>query len=200
MMIAPFNHAQVRQIARLHCASLNGLLTKLGPSAVYAYYAGAVDSNLSSGFVATDGQNLTGFVFGSVTPGALKRDILRRKPLAMPATIGLGIVRHPTVLWWILRSFRGPDEGTYDAASAELTYLAVDPAQRNVGIGRKLVDAFTSALRDAGARSYALSVDEVNHAAIAFYERLGFTRLGRYREFGQCYLRYQLNLISPKAQ
>ena len=49
-------------------------------------------------------------------------------------------------------------------------------------------------MRAAGATSYELSVDHDNAGADAFYRRLGFTQVGKYREFGVDHRRYRLDL------
>src|SRR5262249_15185856 len=118
----------------------------------------------------------------------------RQRPLAVAGAVALGVARRPGALGWLLGSFRGPDEGTYDSAAPELTYLAVAPGQRGGGIGRQLVAAFSGAMQQQGAQHYELSVDEDNITAIAFYERVGFRRIGRYHEFGQYHVRYAMEL------
>jgi ribosomal protein S18 acetylase RimI-like enzyme len=96
-----------------------------------------------------------------------------------------------------VKSFRGPDDGAYDPQVPELTYLATAEHHRGSGIGRQLVDAFDTAMRERGAPAFELSVDEDNQAAIAFYERLGFRLSGKYREFGIVHRRYRRELNPP---
>lgn len=62
---------------------------------------------------------------------------------------------------------------------AEIITLAVQPAARRRGLGRRLVDdaaAFAAAL---GAEALFLEVEEGNAAALALYAALGFRRVGR---------------------
>ena len=99
-----------------------------------------------------------------------------------------------------MRSFKGPDEGSFDPRQPELTYLAVSPEQRKSGIGGSLVDAFTQAMRDISVPAYELSVDDDNERAVAFYEGRGFKLLGRYREFGTLHRRYRLRASSSPAK
>ncbi len=73
-----------------------------------------------------------------------------------------------------------------------MTYLAVSPERQGGGIGERLVGSFTQAMRGSGVSAYALSVDENNERAIAFYEKIGFKLIGRYREFGALHCRYRL--------
>ena len=62
---------------------------------------------------------------------------------------------------------------------AELISMWVAPEQRHTGTGRLLVDTIESWARNAGAHTLQLMVTSKNLAAIAFYERLGFTPTGR---------------------
>ena len=66
----------------------------------------------------------------------------------------------------------------------EINYLYVDAAYARRGIGRHLVAELAHDLRGRGFAGAALGVVEENRAAIAFYERLGGTCLGRYTDPG----------------
>lgn len=184
----------VEAVSRLHAESLTGLLTLLGRPAVEAYYTGCVRTQAAVAFVAVEDGAVCGFVLGSPNPEQLRRRIVRHNRRATLAALALGILKRPQTLVWLLRSVKGPDEGEYDIEAAELVYLAVDAARRGSGTGTDLVHAFTSAIRGAGVRHYELSVDDDNEAAIGFYERLGFSLMGRYREFGTWHRRYQLEV------
>jgi ribosomal protein S18 acetylase RimI-like enzyme len=120
--------------------------------------------------------------------------VLRANRLQVLVGLCLGLARRPSALRLIFQSGHGPDEGTYDPRQPELTYLAVTSGSRSAGIGRQLVAAFGEAMQHAGAQAYELSVDDENHPAIIFYERLGFRLVGRYSEFGIVHHRYRLEL------
>jgi len=193
-LIVPLAREHAREVAALHVAALTGLVTELGPAAARAFYAGCAGAPAARGFVDLEGGVLRGFVLGSVDPGALRRDVLRRNPAGSLLGIAAGIARRPGAALHLMRSVRAPDGGSYDARSPELTYLAVAAAARGAGMGRALVTAFTASLREAGVRSYELSVDDGNAGAAAFYEKLGFVSTGTYREFGIEHRRYRLVL------
>ncbi len=192
MLIAPLSAPHVDAVARLHCASLTGLLSQLGVPAARAYYGGCVKTDAAIGLVCIDGDTVRGFVLGSIHPDALKQAVVRNNLVATLAGLCAGIVRRPVALKWLLASMRRPDDPGYDPQAPELTYLAVAADCRQAGIGKRLVDAFSAAMRHAGARGYELSVDDDNVPAIAFYERLRFQLIGRYREFGILHRRYRL--------
>ena len=62
---------------------------------------------------------------------------------------------------------------------ADVQTLAVAPARRGSGLGRRLVALAVEAARAAGARRLGLEVREDNAAALALYGAAGFVRQGR---------------------
>ena len=67
----------------------------------------------------------------------------------------------------------------YADDTAHLSLLAVDPTQRHRGLGARMVEWLERSARAAGIRLVRLEARADNHSAIAFYERLAFTRCGR---------------------
>jgi ribosomal protein S18 acetylase RimI-like enzyme len=193
-MITPLRLEHVDRVARLHCETLNGLLTRLGVPAASAFYRGCTRSDIAVGLVDVADGVLRGFVVGSVHPDRLNGDVLRRNPFDTLVSVATGVVTNPSSLTLLLENVRRPEEALYDRQAPSLVYLAVAPEARRAGVGRTLVDAFSERMRAAGAGHYDLSVDEDNASAIAFYERLGFKPIGTYREFGATHRRYRLTL------
>ena len=66
---------------------------------------------------------------------------------------------------------------------ARLYSLAVDPAARGQGLASSLISRAEQEARDAGALYLRLEVAGNNTAAIALYEKLGFTQFGLYRDY-----------------
>lgn len=69
------------------------------------------------------------------------------------------------------------------AGEAELLTLAVRPAARRQGIGRRLVTDFLRRAAAAGAEAAFLEVAADNLAAIALYRGFGFAETGRRRGY-----------------
>ncbi|WP_172330501.1 ribosomal protein S18-alanine N-acetyltransferase [Mangrovicoccus sp. HB161399] len=65
------------------------------------------------------------------------------------------------------------------AGEAELLTIAVDPACRRTGLGRRLLDAFEAAARKRGADTAFLEVSAANAAARALYVAGGYAETGR---------------------
>ena len=65
------------------------------------------------------------------------------------------------------------------ADEAELLTIAVRPAERRRGAGRRLLTAVIEHAREAGARTLFLEVGADNPPARALYEAMGFRVVGR---------------------
>lgn len=71
----------------------------------------------------------------------------------------------------------------------ELHRIYVDPNAQGRGVGRTLLEALESYLRERGIRSYRAHPQKDNLSAIAFYERMGFSHdpLGDREPDSPCY-------------
>ncbi|MGB5949256.1 MAG: GNAT family N-acetyltransferase [Parvibaculum sp.] len=65
------------------------------------------------------------------------------------------------------------------ADEAEILTIAVDPALRRAGVGRRLVEAAAALALAHGASALFLEVAEDNAPALALYEGQGFRTVGR---------------------
>ncbi|MEX3011243.1 GNAT family N-acetyltransferase [Hoeflea sp. TYP-13] len=63
------------------------------------------------------------------------------------------------------------------ADEAEILTIAVHPKYRETGLGWRLMGAVLRHLRTEGAQSLFLEVDEGNEAAIALYQKIGFSKV-----------------------
>ena len=61
----------------------------------------------------------------------------------------------------------------------DMMNVAVDPAFRRQGVGEKLILSLVERLRAAGSHCLSLEVRASNAPAIALYEKLGFSQVGR---------------------
>ena len=69
------------------------------------------------------------------------------------------------------------------ADEAEILNLAVDSTRRRRGIGSRLMKDALAACKAAGVRKIFLEVRDSNQAAQIFYLRMGFTEVGRRRQY-----------------
>ena len=69
------------------------------------------------------------------------------------------------------------------AGEAEILTLAVDPAARRAGLGRRLVEAAAVRAAAQGAQTLFLEVADDNEAALALYRAAGFAQTGRRKAY-----------------
>jgi ribosomal-protein-alanine N-acetyltransferase len=69
------------------------------------------------------------------------------------------------------------------ADEAEILNLAVDSARRRQRIGSQLMKDALATCKAAGVKKIFLEVRDSNEAARNFYSRMGFTEVGRRREY-----------------
>jgi ribosomal-protein-alanine N-acetyltransferase len=85
--------------------------------------------------------------------------------------LALGLASHD-VLW-------ASALGRLAADEAELHSIAVRPARRREGLGRRLLEDFLGLARGMGARSVWLEVRASNEPALRLYRSMGFHTTGR---------------------
>lgn len=62
---------------------------------------------------------------------------------------------------------------------ADMMNVAVSPEYRRQGIAQRLIEALVAALKERQVHSLALEVRAGNGPAIALYEKMGFSQVGR---------------------
>ena len=97
-------------------------------------------------------------------------DIVSLRPLVAQELAGLA------VNWWVLATNADAIAGFLGYTSGTIEALFVDPAHYRQGAGKLLV-AHAQTL--AGSGALAVDVNEQNEGAVAFYQALGFTVVGR---------------------
>ena len=144
------------------------------------------DAEPESAFVVETGGVVVGYLLGCVdsrqawNPGAIVgRHILRRGIIIRPGTAG--------VVW------RGIRDAIGDVVSRRVSlrdlefadprwpaHLHIDllPEARGVGAGRRLVQAWFALLQEVGIVGCHLQTLAENSRAVAFFEAVGFRRLG----------------------
>jgi len=78
----------------------------------------------------------------------------------------------------------------FDGFRGWVYHLAVTPASRRRGFGRRMMEAAERGLRDLGCPKVNLQVRASNRAVVDFYERLGYTieeraSMGKHLEGGR---------------
>ena len=175
------------QMAVLHHAVMQTLLSDLGLPVVLRYYEIAAADPHVVGFCACSAPGaVLGWAAGSPYPDQINARL--RSPFGWFVHQMIRVVlTRPLVLWQLISSFSSlSGQGEMRPGTIELTYIGVASQERGKGIGEKLVDAFLEASRSRGYGAVALSVEKENLPAIALYEKKGFQIVntfseGRYR-------------------
>ena len=80
------------------------------------------------------------------------------------------------VLGYAYAGMEGMDWMSLRGPAGVLQDLVVDPAHRRQGVGRLLLDATLTALKNMGARQFVLSTAELNEPAQRLFAGAGFRR------------------------
>ena len=190
--VSQLNDKQISHLARLHHAVLHSLLSELGLPIVEKYYQVACTDTLVVGVCAVgqDG-SLLGWGIGSSKPNQVNGRMREAWGWLIFQMIRVLVTRPRLILQLVASARSASIELKEDAI--ELTYLGVDTAARNQGLGRELLDAFVQSARQRGYRSVVLSVEAENKDAIALYTGAGFAIVYSFKE-GRFH-RYRMELI-----
>ena len=175
-------HGDLPAVVSVHREAFpNFFLSFLGPRFLCEFYAALVDAPDGIVLVATDDGAVCGFVAGTVRPRAFYRRLFRRRSFRIALALVPAMLRRPGTLARVARRARQRAMGEPDGGGAELMSMAVAPSGQRRGVGRALVDAFASRLREARVRSLWLTTDAVDNDGVRqFYEGLGFERARRF--------------------
>lgn len=188
-------------MAELHVAHLPvGFFPLLGPGFVARWQAAFLDSPHAIALVAVergagDGETVVGFLVGTSDRRAFRRELLHRHRRSLLRHGAAALLGRPRLLAGFLRGRASsyaarawgrhhPGTATdrptgHDAPSGELTAIAVDPAARGAGIGRRLADIYLGRCTSVGVAWVELATAAGSDSAIRFYERTGWTPLHR---------------------
>lgn len=194
--IVPFRRSHGREVARLHATALpHGFLSRLGPGFLARLYREIARADRSGVWVAQDSdQRVLGFIAGSADLPRCYRQVLGRAWLPLGLRL-LPSLWRPGVLTRVLQTLaypfrKGADSGDEDPevarvrrqVKAELLSIAVSPAARGMGVGRRLVATLEEHLLAWGHRGpYRVVTDAADPRSNAFYGSLGFRLVGTFR-------------------
>lgn len=111
-------------------------------------------------------------MFWYIVPRALFKALLRGTWWAASTR---RLIRWNLPIWWQPLGHRAKSLSGFPAH----LHINLRPGMQGQGIGRQLMNQFLAQLRLANIPGVHLSAREDNIAAIAFFEKNGFTRLGR---------------------
>ena len=143
------------------------------------------DFEPESAWVAEQAGEVVGYLTGCRDTGRFRRIMFGRiAPQALFKAFWRGtwwaastrrLIRCNLPTWWRLLGHRAIPLAGYPAH----LHINLRPGMQGQGIGRQLINQFLAQLRAAGIPGVHLSAREDNMAALAFFEKRGFARLGR---------------------
>ncbi|MBW0108823.1 GNAT family N-acetyltransferase [Pseudonocardia sp. KRD-182] len=192
--------ADVPSTARLHIEHLPvGLFPRLGHRFVACWHSAHLDSPHAVALVVDGpspdgGRCIAGFLIGALDRHAFQQELLSRYRTRLVVRGAGALALRPRVLVDFLRTRLRPylrhlrtprptpsvPPGAVALAPvAELTAVAMAPALRRTGSGRRLVDEFVDRCAAADVRRIELVTDVGSAGSVDFYRRTGWTALRR---------------------
>ena len=197
--------------ARRHRRDLDhGLFPKLGTGFLRGYYRSLVAGPHAVALVAPADGRPAAHLVGTLDHHRHHRWALRRRGLLLAVRGALGLVLHPDALRLFLRTrvvrylraivravlppAPGPSPTDAGPSATEpvavLLHVAVSPAARGTGLGRRLSEEFVRRAHTAGSRDIRL-VTRTSGDAGGFYEALGWRRVGEHHRGGTVVAEYR---------
>lgn len=194
-------------VAALHREGLPlGFLSQLGPNVLKVLYRAIGTHDDSTVLVAVEGDTVLGYVSGTTDVRRCYRHVLARSAAPLFVAAAPRLVRPSTlrrVVETLTYPFRFRNESTDDAprpdCSAELLSIAVHADARGKRVGKRLVAALEDFL---GGRlrplRYRVVTDALDPRSTAFYERVGFARLGEFTNHGHPMVMFVKDVPHPR--
>ena len=192
--IQPLHDEHIPGITSLHVRHLPGFLTELGPRAVSFFYWATLNMPGNFGWVALDGKEVVGLIFGSLQGVHLYRKIFLRRPLH---SFFLGLALAFSRTRWVFKTaywFLHPPRAVLNSNVPELIYIAVEERYRRFGLATVLLRNVFEYLRQKGCREFELSVAETDINVQRYFEGMGARRVFKYEEGGILRHRYSISV------
>jgi ribosomal protein S18 acetylase RimI-like enzyme len=202
--IVTFAPSHAWSVACLHRQAIRtGFLSRLGPGFLAALYKSIGRSPYSRISVAVDQdiQKVVGFAACSLNTAAMYRHILLRRGLFFFFLL-LPRIFYPENFKFICETLFYPQKGKKKAPvpngkagpQAELLSIAVSDDSRKKGVGRDLLNALESYLKENRVTSYKTVTLSTDSDSNAFYKKCGFLFQKEIAHHGNILYEYLKNL------
>lgn len=171
-IVRPARIEERRAIAELHKRAIgSGFLSSLGVGFLSLLYRALIDSPDAAVFVAESRGVVVGFIAGTADTGDFYRSFLRSNGPEAVVRLAPAMIA-PATLKSVYETLRYGSEDP--RAPAELLSMAVAPAARRMGLGRKLVERLLEWADERAIDSMKVVVGAGNSGAIRLYNACGF--------------------------
>ena len=169
---------QLREAAALHCRLLPGsAIARFGQGFARSFYRYANRSPAESVFAAIDSGAIIAAALVSYRPHDLQSRML------IHTSLFAAMATHPIAAAQIMRErLFVRTEGDIDPTLPEVIAIFTEAGRQGQGIGARLLRAVEAELSTRGLRQYCVRTEDApDNRAIAFYDKQGFSVVGRTR-------------------
>jgi len=180
--LRPMQTTDLPSITSLHRAAFgDSFNSRLGAEHLSRLYDAMSHDQNCMVMVARNQTTLVGVVSATVDVEQLRKEFEGLLAFREKMTLGIRILMNPALLWSFIheRAMEKPLVFHEKNVPACLTAIAVHPNYRHAGIGRLLVDAVETFMKEKGQRVFHLFTRTNNAVSREFYKRLGFIELER---------------------
>lgn len=185
-MVIPLTQEHLSAVVALHQRVLGHTLNaRVGRNFLYKLYQATITHRPNgAGFVVTDDQHtIIGFITCCLDHQALQQYIMTCLGWRDYAQLLWFFFCHPWFIGTVLRR-QGFDQYLlrhFPQPLSMVLTLGVDPHHQGKGLGRKLIAAVDTYMRQQQCTSYYLDTEVTNQTALHFYHTIGFMTVA------QCY-------------
>jgi ribosomal protein S18 acetylase RimI-like enzyme len=193
IVVRPLVPADCYAVADLDVvARTTATLAFLGPRFYAILYRAVLASGGAFGFVAETDRRIAGFVLGAVDGPRALRSALRRALPSLAVTAVAAVLRHPRRVPLLCSALRYPST----THGPELLVISVGAAWQRRGVARALVSALDEAFVARRIDRYRVSTKVETVPAVAFYDALGYVRVGAFDLFAEPWLIFERQLFN----
>jgi ribosomal protein S18 acetylase RimI-like enzyme len=170
--------ADVEAIADLHYHTFKGFfLTSLGKSFLKQFYLGIINHKDGIGLGAFSNGELIGFAVGANTNSGFYKSLIRQKGFKLAIAAFANLILNPLKIKRLASSFLSNNISIYKEIAVLLS-ICVSNQLESKGVGKKLLSAFESDLKENRHTELILTTDALNNEYVnLFYVRNNYIKV-----------------------
>lgn len=180
MEIRVATHKDVSSIVKIHQSAFDGFfLTSLGSRFLTFYYKAFVKSEDSVVLCAIEDEVVLGFSAATKQCKGFNSKLIKKNLLSFFGISIKILITQPSALVRLAKNLTKKSEEVEDNEEyAELYSIGVYSDAHGKGIGKKLLNATETKLKEDGVEKVSLTTDYYNNeSAVAFYHSMGYSTL-----------------------
>ena len=200
--IRPMQFRDASRVAELHRAAMgNSLWGRLGLPFLQQLYQAMVDSPWFIGFVYVEGDDVRGFIAGSVDTSKMYRDIARRRFMFLGPAAALVALRAPSVVPKLVETVRYFGVSGAEDVPGESLFCSFEPQLRGKRVSGHVNKVFFDELAARGHARVKITTETDNEGANRQLLSWGFKDTRRFVFYGKNMVTYVLDLVGhPRVE